>query len=49
MGEVEAGRLIALCVTSADLAKDMKLILPEGMPDGATASRFAVVASNAVA
>lgn len=44
--EVETGRLVALRVTDADLEKEMKLILPEGTPDGAPAARFAAFASN---
>lgn len=44
--EVETGHLVALRVIDADLAKDMKLILPEGTPDEAPAARFAAYASN---
>ena len=44
--EVETGRLIALRVADADLAKDMKLILPKGTPTGTPAARFAAFASN---
>jgi DNA-binding transcriptional LysR family regulator len=47
--EVETGHLVALRVTDADLAKEMKLILPEGTPRGAPAARFAAYASNVAA
>jgi len=39
--EVKAGQLIALPLSGIELAKELKIILPIGLPDAAPAARFA--------
>jgi DNA-binding transcriptional LysR family regulator len=38
--EIEAGQLIALPLTGIELAKELKIIAPIGLPDTASAARF---------
>lgn len=44
---MEARRLVAPRMADVELFKEMKLIVPAGMPEGTSAARFAAYAIDA--